>query len=107
MILQQLNFFDWLSHHLFTCPFKTYFGFDCPGCGLQRSLLALIRGNLVASFKFYPATIPLIAIIIFTLLHLKFDFKFGAALIKISFFAVAVIVLINYIYKIYNHQLTA
>lgn len=107
MILQQLNFLDWLNGHLFTCPFKSYFGLDCPGCGLQRSLIALLKGDLLASFKFYPATIPLIALIIFTLVHLKFDFKFGAALIKISFFAVAVIVLINYIYKIYNHQLTA
>ena len=107
MILQQLNFIDWLSHHLFACPFKTYFGFDCPGCGLQRSILVLIKGDLVASFKLYPATIPLIFVIIFTIIHLKFDFKLGAAIIKIAFFGVAVIAAINYIYKIYTHQLTA
>ncbi|RZL12270.1 DUF2752 domain-containing protein [Pedobacter sp. Leaf250] len=107
MILQQPSFFDWLGRNLLACPFKTYFGFDCPGCGLQRSIISLMKGDLIVSFKYYPATIPLILLIIFTGLHLKFDFKFGASAIKFAFLGIAVIVLISYIYKIYNHQLTA
>jgi len=99
------SFLEWLSEHLFSCPFKAHFGIDCPGCGLQRSVLALFRGDLTASFKLYPATIPLIFIVLFTIVHLKVDFKFGAQLIKIVFTGVAVIILINYIYKIYTHQL--
>lgn len=96
---------DWLGEHLFSCPFKSHFGIDCPGCGLQRSVVALLKGDVIESFSFYPATLPLIFIVCFTLLHLKFDFKFGAQLIKIVFSGVAVIILIHYIYKIYNHQL--
>ncbi|SDE43073.1 DUF2752 domain-containing protein [Pedobacter soli] len=99
------SFLDWLGGHLLSCPFKTHFGIDCPGCGLQRSVLALLKGDLIDSFRFYPATLPLIFIVFFTLIHLKFDFKFGAQLIKIVFAGIAVIILINYIYKIYNHQL--
>ncbi|WP_316824588.1 DUF2752 domain-containing protein [Pedobacter miscanthi] len=99
------SFPDWVANHLFSCPFKANFGLDCPGCGLQRSILALCRGDLIASFKFYPATIPLIFVVLFTIIHLKVDFKFGAQLIKMVFTGVAVIILINYIYKIYTHQL--
>ncbi|WP_412467359.1 DUF2752 domain-containing protein [Pedobacter sp. KLB.chiD] len=99
------SFLEWLGEHLFSCPFKSHFGIDCPGCGLQRSILALFRGDLTTSFKFYPATIPLIFLVIFTIIHLKLDFKYGAQLIKIVFAGVAVIILINYIYKIYTHQL--
>lgn len=99
------SFIEWLSEHLFSCPFKTQFGIDCPGCGLQRSILSLFRGDLTASFKYYPATIPLIFIVLFTIVHLKVDFKFGAQLIKVVFAGVAVIILINYIYEIYTHQL--
>ena len=99
------SFLDWLSLHLLSCPFKSHFGIDCPGCGLQRSVLALLKGNFIDSFKLYPATMPLIFIVVFTFIHLKVDFKFGAQLIKITFVAIAVIILINYIYKIYNHQL--
>jgi len=105
MAQQQHSFLDWLSGHLLTCPFKAQFGFDCLGCGFQRSVLALFSGDLMASFKLYPAAIPLVFIVLFTVIHLKFDFKFGAQLIKIVFAGVAVIILINYIYKIYTHQL--
>ncbi|PWS30801.1 DUF2752 domain-containing protein [Pedobacter paludis] len=105
MAQQHNSFFDWVSHHLLSCPFKSYFGIDCPGCGLQRSILSLLKGDFIDSFKFYPATIPLIFIVLFTIIHLKVDFKFGASLIKIVFIGIASIILINYIYKIYNHQL--
>ena len=104
---QHNGFLDWLSHHLFSCPFKAYFGFDCPGCGLQRSVIALLEGDFLKSIKLYPVTIPLFLVIAFTFIHLKIDFKFGALAIKIAFFSIAVIVLMNYIYKIFNHQLIA
>ncbi|MET4083473.1 hypothetical protein ABIB40_003445 [Pedobacter sp. UYP30] len=96
----------WLGQHLFDCPFKRNFGIDCPGCGLQRSFLALVNGDLIGSFKFYPATIPLLALSILTFLHLKLDFKFGAFVIKILVGFIAFIIVINYIYKIYHHQLS-
>ena len=102
---QKSDFFNWLNHHLLSCPFKAHFGVDCPGCGLQRSVLALLKGNFLDSFRFYPATLPLIILVLFTIVHLKVDFKFGAQLIKLMFVSIAVIILINYIYKIYNHQL--
>lgn len=105
MVQQDNGFFDGLSHHLLSCPIKAYTGLDCPGCGLQRSVLALLRGDLVNSIKLYPATIPLIFLVIFTIVHLKFDFKNGAKIIKILFVGIASIVLISYIYKIYNHNL--
>jgi len=97
--------FDWLNDHLLSCPVKSHFGIDCPGCGLQRSFLALLKGDVVGSFKWYPPTIPLILLFVFTGLHLKFDFHTGAKIIKIGFAGIAVLVLINYIYKVYNHQL--
>jgi len=102
---QKSDFFNWLDHHLLSCPFKAHFGVDCPGCGLQRSFLALLKGNFLDSFRLYPATLPLIILVLFTIIHLKVDFKFGAQLIKLMFISIAVIILINYIYKIYNHQL--
>lgn len=105
MAHQHNGFFDWLGRHLLSCPFKVQFGFDCPGCGLQRSALALLQGNFTESFKLYPPTIPMVFLCLFTVIHLKVDFKFGAILIKTTFIAIAVLIVINYIYKIYNHQL--
>lgn len=99
------GFLDWLSHHLLTCPFKSITGLDCPGCGFQRSIIALLKGDFTQAFKLYPASIPIIALFIFTLNHLYFDFKSGAKIIKIMYMSIALIVVVSYIYKIYNHQL--
>lgn len=95
----------WLEKHLLTCPFKSLTGLDCPGCGFQRSFIALLKGNLVQSFKFYPATMPFIALLVYMLLHLKFDFKNGAFVLKVMYIFVSSIIIINYIYKVYHLQI--
>lgn len=95
----------WLQNHLITCPFKQLFSIDCPGCGFQRSVLSLLQGDLVASFKFYPATLPIIFLLLFTVFHLKFDFKSGAFYIKMLYFGITLIIVINYLYKIFTNQL--
>lgn len=56
----RLDFTNWLQNHLLPCPFKYLTGIDCPGCGFQRSVIALAQGNLYKSFQLYPAAIPLL-----------------------------------------------
>ena len=77
---------------LLPCPIKHFFHVDCPGCGLQRSFLALLEGDLWKSLSLYPATIPIFALLIYTALHLKFDFKRGAVVIKWGYIACAIII---------------
>ncbi len=95
----------WLKNQMLSCTFKSYTGVDCPGCGFQRSVLSLFRGDFIESFKLYPPTIPLIILGLFLLLHLKLDFKLGALAIKFMYILVVTMVVINYIYKVYHHQL--
>jgi len=101
----QHSFLDSVKSHLFACPFKANFGFDCPGCGFQRSVIALLKGDLSGSLKLYPAAIPFVLILLFTLIHLKMDFKMGAKVIKMAYGGIAIIIVINYIYKIFTSQL--
>ena len=96
---------NWVNDHLITCPFKYHFGLDCPGCGLQRSMVALAQGDIPQSFSLYPACIPIIALVLFVPLHLKFDFKKGASVVKILYVVIAIVIVLNYIYKIVNHKL--
>ncbi|MBZ4034671.1 DUF2752 domain-containing protein [Flavobacterium sp. 17A] len=44
-----------LEKYMIPCLFKNIFGFDCLGCGFQRSLFLLFRGEFLAAFKMYPA----------------------------------------------------
>ena len=100
-----LGLMNWLGAHLLSCPFKGHTGLDCPGCGFQRSILALAEGNISHSFQLYPASMPIIALAIFVPTHLKFDFKHGALFIKLAYGLIAAIIILNYIYKIYTHNL--
>lgn len=36
------------------CPFRICTGHACPGCGLTRSIGALLRGDLDLSFRYHP-----------------------------------------------------
>lgn len=85
---------------MLTCPGKYFFHIDCPGCGLQRSVIALLEGDLAKSLALYPATIPIFFCVIFTALHLKFGFRHGAAVIKWSFILTVFIIATFYLYKL-------
>lgn len=93
---------EWIKNHLLTCPSKFFFHFDCPGCGLQRSLVALIEGDIFKSFHLYPATIPILFCLFFTAMHILFKFKNGALIIKSVFLFTSLIIIISYFYKIFT-----
>lgn len=44
----------WLEAHMVPCAYKSLFGVECPGCGMQRSLVQLLKGNVRESFALYP-----------------------------------------------------
>lgn len=96
---------SWLEQHLLTCPSKKMFFLDCPGCGLQRSILLLIKGDFYASWQLYPPTVFIIFTLFVLLLHILFGFRHGALILKILFIITVTVIALNYIYKILNHQL--
>ena len=53
-----------MEDHLLTCSFKSRFGAECLGCGTQRSILALLRGDIVESFLLNPGVLLLLLTII-------------------------------------------
>ncbi len=89
-----------MEEHLLSCPFKKYLHIDCPGCGFQRSFIALLNGDLQTSLSLYPATIPILIMILFTALHLKYKYLHGATLIKYLQLIIAIVIVVFYIYKI-------
>ncbi|MBS1779078.1 MAG: DUF2752 domain-containing protein [Bacteroidetes bacterium] len=95
----------WLQGHLLSCPSKSLFGIDCPGCGLQRSLIELLKGDFAASWHVYPPGIFALATLMVLLLHLIFKFRNGAVILKYMYIVTAAVITVNYIYKINTHQL--
>ncbi len=83
---------DWLEQHTLPCFYKKYLGFECPGCGMQRAFIEILRGNFLESLKIYPALLPTIFLLTFLILHLIFKFEKGAFVLKISFIFTASII---------------
>ncbi len=94
----------WLESNLLTCPSKKFLHFECPGCGLQRSYIALMKGDLMNSLQLYPAAIPILLLFCYLLLHLFFRFNNGARVLSTLYIFCAIIILVHYIYKIVTHQ---
>ena len=107
--LTQMNTYfeavDWLGDHLLTCPFKSMTGIDCPGCGMQRSVIKLLEGDVAQSIAFHPAGATTLLMILLLILHSKFEFKHGAKTLTILFILNIALIIGNYIYKIYSGQL--
>lgn len=95
----------WLETHMTSCSWKEKFHIECPGCGFQRSFVALLKGNFAESFAAYPALLPMLLVLLITPLHLIFKFKNGAAIIKYLFILSAIIIALNFILKIKNQNL--
>ncbi|MBC7418570.1 MAG: DUF2752 domain-containing protein [Pedobacter sp.] len=97
-----LNFIAWLQGHLLPCPFKLLTGIECPGCGFQRSIIALFEGHFSQSWFLYPATIPLILLFGYGGYRTKFPVKNDCIFLKIFMLIVGNFVLISYAYKIFS-----
>jgi len=90
---------QWLETHLLSCPVKSYIGVDCPGCGLQRSIIYLLKGDVEMSLRMHPAGIPLVFLLLFLVAHLKFKFSFGPKLLVAIYSLIAAVLLVHYACK--------
>lgn len=103
----RLTFINWLQNHLLPCPFKYFTGIDCPGCGFQRSVLALIQGSFQQSFTLYPPAIPLLIFFAYGLADKYFKLDTSKNEVKkIAFVITGAIILLSYgikLWGLYEH----
>lgn len=91
---------DWLEANSMSCFFVENLGVICPGCGVQRSFIALLKGEVLESVSIYPALIPFLFILCFLPLHLYFRFRHGASILKYTFIFTALLIVTNFIIKL-------
>ena len=90
---------NWLEDHLFPCFFKSHFGMECPGCGMQRSLIALLKGDIIISLQYHAALIPFIITILLLIFQLKFQHINGGKLVMWAFIVTTCITLMQFIIR--------
>ncbi len=81
------------------CLNKKLFGVDCLGCGMQRSIAFLIKGEFSAAFYMYPAIYPLLILLLFLGTNLFIKFKYDT-IIKAGLMILSVLtIIISYVIK--------
>jgi len=85
--------------YLIPCFNKKLFGVECLGCGFQRSVLHLLKGEFAEAFHLYPAIYTLLLFLIFIILNLKFKFKHRKKIIQVLAIMNILVIVISYIIK--------
>jgi hypothetical protein len=91
---------DSFPSYFLTCPSKKWAGIECPGCGMQRSLYSIYKGDVSASWHYNPGGIPFALLLVFTAVHLKRHIKHGPTIILWGFILTAALMWGNFILKL-------
>ena len=95
-----MNILSWLENHFLPCAYHQLFDIECPFCGSQRALIALLNGNVAESLKLYPALIPTLVLITALLIQILFKLRYGWKLVRIMLKADFAIIMISYFFKL-------
>ncbi len=89
-----------LEDYMLPCLNKKFFGFECMGCGIQRSLALLLKGQFIDAFFMYPGIYSLIALFGFIIINSFKNFKSGNKIIVILALLNVVIIIGSYLLKL-------
>jgi hypothetical protein len=88
-----------LNDYMLPCLWKQTFNIDCLGCGFQRSLVFMTKGEFSLAFKMYPAIYTILFMLLYMVLHTKYKFTNGHKVLLALFVVNIIIILTSYIFK--------
>lgn len=89
-----------MEEYMLPCTNKSIFGVECLGCGTQRAIALLLKGEFIEAFKMYPAIYTFILLFAFLLLHFVDKSRNYSRLIIGTAILNAIIMVVSYFYKI-------
>jgi len=90
-----------IEDYMLPCLNKKYLGFECMGCGLQRSAALILKGQFVDAFIMYPAIYSIIALFGFIIINSFKNYKSGTKIITILAVANVAIIIGSFLLKLY------
>jgi len=91
-----------IEDYMLPCMSKKLFGFDCPGCGLQRSVVLLAKGEFGAAFEMWPAIYGLVSLVLFVIASQFIKFRFDTQIKIFLGILTGATIIISYILKMNN-----
>ncbi|WP_374047193.1 DUF2752 domain-containing protein [uncultured Phascolarctobacterium sp.] len=84
----------------FRCPWRSLLDIPCPGCGLTRAFISLLRGEFYISFSYHALLIPVLVLVAF--LAFEDCYSLNKYRKELIFFVFGLIVFAYYLFRIYN-----
>jgi len=88
-----------LEEFMLPCITKKIIGIDCPGCGLQRSLISILNGDFAIAFTTYPPIYAILLLLSFFIYQSFIKIKYANKIILTLTLTTVVIIVTNYIFK--------
>jgi hypothetical protein len=88
-----------LEDFMIPCFTKKLFGIECFGCGMQRSLLMVFKGNLQEAWNLYPAVFPFLIFISFLAISFVDKTRNYSKLIIGSAIVMALVMVVSYFFR--------
>ena len=95
-----LNIISWLEEKELPCLFKKYLHVECPGCGFQRSIIALLKGDIAESFLLFPTTFVLLLFFVCFFINNKYEFVNMRKFLNVGIVFLFTFFTLSYLYKI-------
>jgi hypothetical protein len=93
-------FVNWLEVHSLPCISRALFHVDCPGCGFQRSTIALLRGQVGESLQLYPALLPMLLYFGFLVADRRYRFRHSKKITQFGLALLFIIIFVSFIIKL-------
>ena len=87
---------------LYKCPFEYIFGIPCPGCGMTRAFIALLKLNFTEAFYFHPLFPIVIIVLIFAVLDYFKIFAFSRKVKDIATIVIPFIFIAIYFIRLFG-----
>jgi len=88
-----------IDDYMLPCVNKKYLGFECMGCGLQRSAALILKGEFTEAFFMYPAIYTILALFGAILFNYLKPHKYGNKIIIILAFLNVAVIVISFLIK--------
>lgn len=88
-----------LEDYMLPCLNKKMFGFECPGCGFQRSLALVSKGEFQEAFFMFPAIYTTILFVFVVALHFYLKKKITSKILIILAIVNVITMIIAYVIK--------
>ena len=91
-------------HIGFVCIFHEITGLECPGCGITRCILSMLKGNFIEAFHYNMLIFVSLPFVVFYTIYVSYNYIRGNKYYKISnkleYFLLVVVILFGIIRNI-------